>query len=173
MWRLLIILFFYGAFVNNASGQFTSVDIRYRFENAKSEQDFTWIVNAVTAHSSELDSNIIQSYKAVSKSALAQYVFSPYTKMKYFFNGKNELEICIENQKNLENIFLRLVVQLSIPSFLGYSDDIDRDLEYVKSTIETADVSLHTKQFIIETLQNTKNENYDLDFLSGLNLNTI
>lgn len=171
MTKLVGIAFLFLVF--QVSGQVNSDDIRFRFENAKTEADFEWIVNVSTKYNSSNDSNIVSSYKAVSKSALAQYVFSPYTKIKYFFAGKNELEKCISYEKNLENVFLRLVVQLSIPAFLGYSDDIEDDLIYLRSNIKKYDVSLAYKTFIVQTLINTENSNYDLESLLELDLNEI
>jgi hypothetical protein len=151
--------------------QYDSDSIRTRFENATSEDDFLWIVNSPTNASSFEDSVIITSYKAVSQSALAQYAFSPYTKLKYFFKGSKQLEACIVEDKNIESVFLRCVVQLSIPSFLGYSGDIESDLDYIKSNIQESTVSLHTKEFIIRTLINTGNQDYGLVELEKIELN--
>lgn len=145
-------------------------NIRSRFENASSEEDFKWIIQAEIKTSNPEEQNIVNSYKAVSQSAMAQYVFSPYTKFKYFFTGRDQLESCISVQKNLENIFLRLVVQLSIPQFLGYSENIKEDLFYVKQNITQADVPLETKRFIVNTIINTENSNYDLQSLLDINL---
>ncbi len=145
--------------------------IRNRFKNAKSENDFQWILNYKVK---ETDSNIvntINAYKAVSKSAMAQYVFNPYSKFKYFFDGRDELEETISKNMEVENIFLRSVVQLSIPKFLGYSDEIESDLKFLKENLPNAKVPLDIKKFIIETIVNTGNRDYDLDSLSLLPLN--
>lgn len=156
--------------VQFAMAQIPSDQIRDRFENANSEQDFKWILETQVYTSDATEQNSINSYKAVPHSALAQYVFSPYTKYKYFFKGRDELEQCIARQKNLENVFLRLRVQLNIPNFLGYSNYIDGDLEDVKRNIAQANVPVKTKKIIVETIINTKNNYYDLESLLEINL---
>tara|TARA_R110002050_G_scaffold204327_1_gene339600 strand:- start:87569 stop:88084 length:516 start_codon:yes stop_codon:yes gene_type:complete len=171
MLRFLVFLSLILGFNSTSTAQYDSDSIRTRFENATSENDFLWIVNSPTVASSLEDSVIITSYKAVSQSALAQYVFSPYTKLKYFWKGSKQLEACIIEDKNIESIYLRCVVQLSVPSFLGYSGDIENDLDYIKSNIQESTVSLQTKEFIIRTLINTGNEDYGLMELEKIELN--
>lgn len=167
---VLQLLFCFLILSNGLIAQNDLDEIRNRFQNAESEEDFEWIMDRKITDTQFVEVNTINSYKAVSRSAMAQYVFNPYSKFKYFFDGRDELEVAIEKNKDVENIFLRLVVQLSIPKFLGYSDDIENDLAYVKSQLPKAKIPLKTKKFIVETIINTGNTNYDLNSLTLLKL---
>ena len=146
---------------------------RVNFENAKGEVDFQKMIDADIDDTLGFNINVINSYKAVCISAMAQYVFNPYTKYQLFNTGKDELEKCITQEASVENIFLRLVIQLSIPRFLGYHDEILNDLAYLNENLPIANVPVETKQFIIRTIQETGNEDYDLDALAQLNLSPL
>ncbi|MGB1004555.1 MAG: hypothetical protein ACPGVC_10005 [Salibacteraceae bacterium] len=141
---------------------------RSKFQNAKNESDFQKILHTQIAEKDTSNINKILAYKAVSHSAMAQYVFNPYTKYKIFFEGKDELEELIEKDPSCENIFLRLVVQLKIPEFLGYSKDVEHDLNYLYTHLEKEQIPIQTKMFIVKTITDIESKKYNLDSLSLL-----
>lgn len=144
---------------------------RTNFAIANGEKDFQRLLNAEISDTSDFNANVIQAYQAVCRSAMAQYVLNPYTKYQLFNQGKEELEVSISKETSVENIFLRVVIQLSIPKFLGYHEEIEHDLKYLIENISNAQIPLETKKFIIKTIQETGNEDYDLNSLSLLSLN--
>ncbi len=146
---------------------------RAKFQMAKVESDFQLMLDTEVSDTIFGNENIINAYKAVSTSAMAQYVFNPYSKYQLFNKGKDQLEESIATNKGVENIFLRVVIQLSIPKFLGYADDIENDLAYLKNELPKSVVPLETKKFIIKTIQDTGNEDYDLNSLSLWPLNEV
>jgi len=59
------------------------------------------------------------------------------TKISYFNEGKNEIEQQINAHPELVELkFIRLMVQLNAPSFLGYSENIDKDFYTVVKSHE-------------------------------------
>ncbi len=97
----------------------------------------------------------IKAYQAVSQTMMAEYVTSPFTKLSYFKKGKNQLESIIESNRSLETIYLRLLIQLNVPSLLGYYSKIESDLDYFCSNFESETIDSNTKQLFKETLLKT------------------
>jgi len=73
-----------------------------------------------------------QGYLAVYEMILAKHVSNPFKKMSHFKAGKNKLEKLIQKDKsNVELRFIRLSIQAHIPSYLGYSGNIQEDKKYL------------------------------------------
>jgi hypothetical protein len=168
-----IVLWMLTSFFSDVKAQENISFFRSHFEKASSEADFQQLLDTEISDTSAFNVNVIKSYKSVCHSAMAQFVFSPYTKYKMFHEGKKQLEIAILTQASVENIFLRLIVQLNTPSFLGYSSDIESDLKFLQTNLERAPVPLATKRFIVKTIIETDNHNYALESLSLLNIKEI
>lgn len=67
-------------------------------------------------------------YKSMSHFMICYHTYNPYSKYKNFIIGKNLMEDAIkQHPENIELRFLRLTTQLNVPSFLGYSSNIDSD----------------------------------------------
>ena len=101
----------------------------------------------------------INAYKGVCKMMMAEYVSNPLSKYSWFNEGKDMLEQSIKMNRNVENIHLRLMVQLNAPSFLGYSSDIEKDVNYIKKNLEKSSVSEETKKMILNNLMANDKEN--------------
>ena len=75
-------------------------------------------------------------YKGMSVLMLCNYSINPFTKMKYFIQGKELLESAIEKDiKNVELRFLRYTVQDNVPVFLGYNSKLKEDKAMVKKAL--------------------------------------
>jgi hypothetical protein len=98
----------------------------------------------------------IKAYQAVSRTMMAEFVTSPFSKLSYFKKGKNQLESIILENKSLETIYLRLLIQLNIPSLLGYYSKIESDLDYFCSNFESSEIDEQTTQLFKETLMKTE-----------------
>jgi len=77
---------------------------------------------------------LIQGYRAVAVMMQAQYTLNPYSKYKFYNNGKSLLESSISKEKsNVELRYLRLCVQVNLPDFLDYKDNIDEDIRAIRA----------------------------------------
>lgn len=73
---------------------------------------------------------LILGYRGMSSLLRASHAFNPYSKIKYFKEGRALLEKAIERDpENPELRFFRYSVQTNAPFFLGYSDSIKDDEE--------------------------------------------
>lgn len=99
----------------------------------------------------------ILAYKAVAKTMMAEYSFSPFRKISYFNSGKDELEEQIAASTTFEKVYLRLLVQLNIPKFLGYSDSIMDDINFLQQSIFLKELSNSERQWMLESLLASKN----------------
>lgn len=73
-------------------------------------------------------SNLEKGYWGLIESMMAEHTYNPMKKLSYFNNGKSKLEGAIEaDSKSVELRYLRLGMQVNIPSFLGYKDNIEED----------------------------------------------
>ncbi|MCB0803172.1 MAG: hypothetical protein KDB74_08735 [Flavobacteriales bacterium] len=77
------------------------------------------------------DNPTIQAYRAMLYMLQAKESWNPIKKFSHFNQGKNLLDKLIsENQNNIELRFLRLCIQINLPSFLNY-DNKDIDTMYL------------------------------------------
>jgi len=62
-----------------------------------------------------------------------------FDKRGYLITGTELLDAAIREKPNTtELLFLRLTIQLNLPSFLGYNDNIDEDKKFIFENYETA-----------------------------------
>jgi hypothetical protein len=74
---------------------------------------------------------ILKGYVGASSIAMARHA-SLFDKRGYLKPGIELLEKAIkEKPNNTELLFIRLTIQLNLPSFLGYNDNIDSDKKFV------------------------------------------
>jgi hypothetical protein len=100
-------------------------------------------------------------YKSVAIMWKAEYTYWPHQKYALFTEGKNMLEDLIkEYPNNTELRFLRYIVQVNTPRFLGYKDNINNDLSFINSNLTKEDYSNSHKELILETIEfaNKNNE---------------
>lgn len=103
----------------------------------------------------------VNAYKAVCKMMMAQYVSNPISKYSWFNQGKAELEKSIKMNRNVDNVHLRLMVQINAPGFLGYSSEIERDTKYILANLEKANITEEAKKIIVINLvKNDREERF-------------
>jgi hypothetical protein len=74
---------------------------------------------------------VMRAYRGSARAMMAEKAFFPTTKLKYFTEGKAEIEESIRQAPiHVEIRFLRLMLQSSIPAFLGY-DNLATDKEFL------------------------------------------
>ena len=72
------------------------------------------------------DKNVLsEAYKGLCQTMMAQHVFWPSSKISYFNKGKKIIDEAIAAAPdNYELRYIRLLVQLNAPAFLGYNKEI-------------------------------------------------
>jgi hypothetical protein len=77
---------------------------------------------------------LTKAYKGLCETMMAEYVYLPTTKLKYFNKGKKKIDESIRQQPdNPELRYIRLMVQMNAPSMLGYYREIQKDLDFFLS----------------------------------------
>lgn len=75
----------------------------------------------------------------------ANHVFSPIQKLKSFNKGKDALEKSIvQLPKDVELRYVRYAIQISIPKFLGYKNNIQTDKKWMMEQLQHSDKKLQT-----------------------------
>jgi hypothetical protein len=79
-------------------------------------------------------------YKAVASMMMCNYITNPYTKVKYFYAGKGDLEKAIKvSPADVELRYLRYAVQENVPSVLNYSGSMNEDRRIIVAYLNDAD----------------------------------
>lgn len=80
----------------------------------------------------EQNNPTLAAYKACGWMMHAKYAINPLDKWNSFSKGKSMLQKSVSKEpQNVEIRFLRLAMQAKCPSFLGYSEDIPKDKQYI------------------------------------------
>lgn len=145
------IIFFIGFLVFSVSH---ASNIRSDFHNGMFEEDKLEDISDATSYP---NSNLVLAYKGVCKTMLADYAYFPTSKLSYFNDGKAEVEKAITKQPNNPELrYLRLLVQLKAPFFLGYNSNIDGDINIFVKHLPKYNLSKYWKLKFIENLIGTE-----------------
>lgn len=135
--------------------QVTLSELRTSLEKVKNDEDYAF--NLYERLESRSDyTNVINGYYGIIEATLAEHSYNPLKKLSYFNGGKDRLEKAIANDNlNVELRYLRLIIQLNVPSLLGYSDKIEIDKNQIILNIENQKESLgqsfgHIIEFLLE-----------------------
>ena len=126
--------------------------MRSEFQQISNDEDIQTILDFIYEPVDQNEDQMIKAYKATATCMLANYVFSPVSKLKYFNEGKSSLEELISIKKDVENIYLRMLLQLNVPRSLNYHKNIEGDVEYLEASLADAPIDASYKQRMIETL---------------------
>ncbi len=129
-------------------------EIRALYEKSlKSEDDCTKLIKMIAPYKNE---PLLLGYSGCATMMMAKHVFSPFSKLSYFKEGKAMLEDAIKaDEKNFELRFLRFTAQTYMPSFLGYHDSIEKDKNFMLNSFsQIKDVSL--EQYVLPALKKSK-----------------
>ncbi len=124
--------------------------------NTESELE-TFLVSAKTD-----TAHLTQAYYGAAKARMAEFVFAPWTKYSYFQEGVRKIEHSIKTEPSLDNHYLRLIIQLNCPEFLGYNSNIKNDFAYLNSIKNWTNVDPDQIRLMIESLSKARfASNYD------------
>ncbi len=98
-------------------------------------------------------------YHAAALMKKAEFVWSPLKKLSNFKKGKNKLEnFILENPKNIEARYIRWLTQKMAPSFLGYTENLSEDYEFIQQNLKNSDINDNYKKVILQHIKKIKNE---------------
>ena len=136
----------------------TPIENTYRTKFHTSEHTKVFL-NEMIQGASTSNPEIDLAYKGVCQAMLAEHTYSPWSKWSYFNKGTSLVEESISVNGNLlENRYLRLLIQLNSPSFLGYNKNIKEDLDYILKNIKsTNQITKYWKEIFIKSLIDASN----------------
>jgi len=149
----MFLIYCTASFKTNATVEIASV--RSMFQKAASDETACKKLIHMLAPYSEKQP-LLLGYKGSGTMMMAKHVFSPFSKLSYFKEGKQMLESAIKtDNKNFELRFLRFTAQTNVPSFLGYDSDIQKDKEFILTHfLQIKDSGL--KEFVLPALIKSK-----------------
>ena len=110
----------------------------------KSEQSAKQLIQKSTVAYNATKQPVYAGFLAVGEFFMAKHAFNPFKKMSYFNEGKRLLEFAVKSEpRNLEIRLMRLITQEKAPHFLGYTDNISEDRNFlIKEYHNTNDLEL-------------------------------
>ncbi len=130
------------------------LEIRAQFHEAISEEKLAIQLNA-KLHVISDKSTLQQGYEGATKMLLAKFTFLPNQKYQLFSKGKTQLESAIQiDKKNTELVYLRYIIQMNCPSFLGYNQALQQDKKYLLQVVKSIEDKDLQKRILIFLLAN-------------------
>lgn len=113
-----------------ASGQ-TIQEVRSSFHQAVMEPETSREFHELMESPQKSSATII-AYQAVSEALLAQVVWNPFSKLSQVMKYDKLMEKAVmEDEENIEIRFLRLAIEVNLPSFLRMSSHIQEDRDMI------------------------------------------
>lgn len=150
--RLLISAFLFVTLTVRAHIDPGLESLRSAFQEVEEREDLERMLGWDPSLIEEGDKNVLMAYMGAANCMMANYVFSPFLKLEYFKEGRELLEKSISLEKNVENVYLRMLVQLHVPKILNYYEDIQGDLEYLQRHLPAYEASVSFKERMIANL---------------------
>lgn len=134
--RYILTIFILSAFIFSVEAQIHLNYLRANIAKVKTDESFAYkIVEQLSTSNLSVEQ---KGYLCLFESMLAEHAFSPLKKLSYFNSGKDRLESLIKvNSANIELRYIRLMLQLKTPSFLGYNEAIDDDRSFVLNNLRS------------------------------------
>lgn len=124
---LKIILVFLFLFSFSITQAFSIEEIRSAYSKAMEDSKFA---DQLLQSLSDVTINdpVLLAYKGATEALIAKHAFNPYKKLEYLDRSMKNLGSAIERDPlNPEIRFLRFTIQYYVPSFLGYTKNLDED----------------------------------------------
>lgn len=80
---------------------------------------------------------LLIGYKGALEMAKAKHYINPFKKLSHFKTGRDILEEAIKQDvNNIELRFLRLTIQVNVPGFLGYHNELLADKTFITAHLD-------------------------------------
>lgn len=130
--KILLSIAFVLSFSTALSQSLEQVRVMY-FYVAAGEAEISDLLEATKDN----DDVIIKGYYGAVLAMSAEETSNPLSKLKRFNEGKGIIESCIEERpQSIDLRFLRYALQRETPSFLGYSEDLEKDKTFLEQNID-------------------------------------
>jgi len=130
-------------------------EIRTAFHDIDSEEQLNSFIDSYQ----NSPCNEACPYLAVASMWRAEYCLWPGTQLRYFNEGKKELEMFLSSHPHsVEGRYLRVLVQSETPSFLGYNKDISADCAFIKNNIGSSNLDSDFQNDILELINQVQNK---------------
>jgi len=146
------------------------IKMRSEFQEISSEADIKKVLDFEYENADDKERQLIEAYKATATCMLADYAFAPTSKLKYFNEGKKRLEELILERKDVENVYLRLLLQLNVPRILSYDNNIEEDMAYLGSSLAAAPIDVTYKYAMLKNLVGVAKKNELKEVLLQINV---
>jgi len=171
--KVLLLLVFLASYSTSVAQNSSFLDeLRQNFQKINSEDDIEQIMG-MSIDSNEPEASTAKAYQAASTCMMAEYAFSPVKKIKYFNQGKTSLDELIAEDKSVENVYLRLLVQLNSPRLLNYYQNIDEDIAFLEAELPEAKIDVDYKYIMIRNLVTLADKNELKEVLLGIDVTSI
>ena len=98
--------------------------------------------------------SVVKAYHASLSMRQAEFALNPYKKWTFFKTGRNQLESIIkQHPQDVEIRFIRYLTQANIPTFLGYSGELESDKIFIKNQLTSSTISAEFQQKILNLLE--------------------
>ena len=133
-----LVLFTFFLLISVGSEAYNMEEIRELFHESVESEESTEKMFVLLSDVGKNDQPLLVAYKGMAYVMLSKHAFSPINKVKYFNEGRDLLENAISrDQKDIEMRFLRYAVQINVPFFLNYNNDIKKDKQVLFDGIPT------------------------------------
>ncbi len=124
---LKIRLLFFFLFSFSISNGFTIEEIRTSYgkalDDSKIADQLLQSLNNIT-----VNEPLFLAYKGATEALIAKHAFNPYKKLEYLnLSMKTLAQAIAKDPLNPEMRFLRFTIQYYVPSFLGYTKNLEED----------------------------------------------
>ena len=128
------------------------LEIRRLYVSTAITKDSLAKLTAIVNNISSIDLPILCCYKGAVKMIQAKYAVNPFSRFADFKKGRTLIEAAIARDTTcFEMRYLRLSIQMNLPTFLGYHDNIRADSSFLRAHIyDQTDKQLH--QMTVELL---------------------
>lgn len=104
---------------------------------------------------------LTSAYLGAAKALMADVESNPYSSYQYFKSGSSLIdEAVMSSPKSAEIRYVRFMIQINSPDFLGYSDNIEEDFQQIKAEINAAN---QKETWMIDFIQYLTNFNTDYE----------
>lgn len=147
----------------NAFGQNTTTNetLRSLFHKISTEKD----LDELLSKKDKINTAVSEAYFGSAQAMKAKYSFLPQKKYEYFTKGRAQIEHSIQRSKSVENIYLRLMVQLNAPGFLDYNNNIQSDINFINKNIKQSSIPTFWKKKFLKSILSNKSKKYDFSNL--------
>lgn len=144
-----------------AHAQTGLVAVRNAFYNVSEQKAPTTILRTNIESSKGAPQAVLMAYTGMYHMLAARDHVNPISKWSSFRKGKNLMDDAVErDNNNLEIRLLRLSAQLSVPSFLGYNNNIEADKRVILNGLDqVTDKDLRQRLIRFMTEQGLMGEN--------------